>query len=75
MPKIEFTSREINYLKDLMYSNRMGGHSFYYKHSKKNVLTQNEDKMALLSELEINVFNKVMNTETDGLMDLKGKYD
>jgi len=66
MPKLELTNRELNYLKGVMYSNRLDGHSYYQKEWKRLTKEKDDDKRVLLCEIESNVFNKVMMTETDG---------
>jgi len=64
MPKLELTNREAEYLKNLMFCNRVDGHS--YQSKKLNEKEGNKQECELLKELEENIYNKTDSLEFDG---------
>jgi hypothetical protein len=66
MPKLDLTNRELEYLKNLMFCNKVDGHSYHSKKMKECELLDNDSKKQLLNELEGNLYDKIENAEFEG---------
>lgn len=66
MPTIELTNRELEYLQDVIFANRVNGHSYFSMEYEKLKFKDSKDRKDLLLELESNVFNKITGCEMGG---------
>jgi len=64
MPKIDLTNRELQYLKDIMLFNDIDENSYYAKIVKP--LEPYSSKAQLIREVDLNLTNKINNTEEEG---------
>lgn len=64
MPTITLTNRELQYLKDIIFTNTVDGHSHYVKITKP--LDIHSPECELIREVDLNLTNKINNAKPDG---------